>query len=165
MSAPAVPTSYAHYGKQCVPGALLAAGGARFKWYDIFADPIDAALVLDARAFVTSETLAGRCAAAGDIGFVILHRCGADFYFLLVQVWRGANECWETVYYRDGSTDGFSVFPAAYPAAGQPSRPTFCVWELGAVAHEARTWSDYLRTERGDSDTGAYLASSLIATV
>jgi hypothetical protein len=31
-------------------------------------------------------------------------------------------------------------------------RPTFCVWELGVVAHEAAAWSRYLASPRADTD-------------
>ena len=32
----------------------------------------------------------------------ILHRCGEDFYFLLVCTWRNENELWETVWAKNG---------------------------------------------------------------
>ena len=76
----------------------------------------------------------GRLGVAGDLGFVILHRCGEDFYFLLVCTWRNENELWETVWAKDGDADVF-FRPWAIDGA---HRPTFCVWELGAVVHERR---------------------------
>ncbi|MBC7986869.1 MAG: hypothetical protein H7X93_09410, partial [Sphingomonadaceae bacterium] len=93
--------------------------------------------------------------AAGDRGFVILHRCGADFHFLLVSVWRGANECWEAVWHHQGDMVGFARFDPAYPAGGGAAmtpRPTFCVWELAIVAHEARAWTRLLASPRGEED-------------
>jgi hypothetical protein len=39
-------------------------------------------------------------------------------------------------------------------------RPTFCVWELGAVSHERGVWSDFLRSSREGADTDAYLSST-----
>src|SRR3546814_7109998 len=76
--------------------------------------------------------------------FVILHRCGADFYFLLVSVWRGSNELWEAVWYQHGDMPAFAPLDSAYlPDAGAP-RPTFCVWELGLVPHESAAWARYL---------------------
>src|SRR3546814_5173213 len=76
--------------------------------------------------------------------FVILHRCGADFYFLLVSVWRGSNELWEAEWYQHGDMPAFAPFDSAYhPHAGAP-RPTFGDWELGIVAHESAAWAAYL---------------------
>jgi len=39
-------------------------------------------------------------------------------------------------------------------------RPTFCVWELGAVWHEQQAWSRYLRSERDDAAKQTYLRDS-----
>lgn len=89
--------------------------------------------------------------AEGDCGFVILHRCGADFYFLLVSVWRGSNELWEAVWYRHGAMPAFAPFDAAYPSQPGVVRPTFCVWELGIVAHESAAWGRYLASLRDDA--------------
>ncbi|MGH7936717.1 MAG: hypothetical protein ACREF8_06885, partial [Chthoniobacterales bacterium] len=50
---------------------------------------------------------------ARGLGFVILHRCGSDFYFLIVSTWRGNNEVWEAVFYKDGAPMAdFALFPA-----------------------------------------------------
>ena len=79
-------------------------------------------------------------ATLGELGFVILHRCGESFYFLLVCTWRNENELWETVWAKTGDDD---VFFRPWPAEGA-HRPTFCVWELGAVCHEREAWTRYL---------------------
>ena len=77
---------------------------------------------------------------------MILHRCGAGFHFLLVSTWQNDNELWETVWAKDGDDD-----PEFHPwPLDGPHRPTFCVWELGAVAHERLAWSHYLLSDRGD---------------
>jgi hypothetical protein len=87
---------------------------------------------------------------------VILHRCGQSFYFLLISTWRNDNELWETVWAKHGDAD-----PAfrPWPVAGT-HRPTFCVWELGAVWHEQQAWSDYLRSRRDEAATRTYLEAS-----
>ena len=72
----------------------------------------------------------------GDaLGFVILHRCGGGFHFLLIGTWRNDNEIWETVWAKDDDAD-----PGFHPwVVEEGHRPTFCVWELGVVgAREAR---------------------------
>ena len=71
-----------------------------------------------------------------------------------MQTWRGANEVWETVYAKDG--DGFGLF-----GVDGGHRPTFCVWELGAVLHEQQAWIRFLRSPRGPA--GAWLRADAYA--
>jgi hypothetical protein len=55
------------------------------------------------------------------------------------------------VYAADG--DGFA------PSATEGRhRPTFCVWELGAVLHEQQAWIRYLRSARDGASRAAWLA-------
>ena len=87
---------------------------------------------------------------------MILHRCGASFYFLLVCTWRSHNELWETVWAKAGDHD-----PCFRPWPREGTHvPTFCVWELGAVSHEREAWSRYLSSARDDEARRAYLSSS-----
>jgi hypothetical protein len=158
MPAPThVPPGYAHYPKQAVPRGMLATAGSTLKLYHLEkpGEPVPDAIAASARAFLSREGLAAAELADGDAGmdcgFVILHRCGADFYFLLLTVWRGANEAWEAVWYRDSGMADFARFEPAYPPAAM-LRPTFCVWELGVVAHEAAAWSRYLASPRAEAD-------------
>jgi hypothetical protein len=96
-----------------------------------------------ARRFAERSTRA-RSLSTDDLGFVILHRCGESFYFLIVATWRNDNELWETVWAKNGESE----VPSAVAARGT-HRPTFCVWELGAVWHEQQAWSRFLRSSRG----------------
>ena len=90
----------------------------------------------------------------GDLGFVVLHRCGdGQFYFLLVQTWRGDNEIWKTTLYKDRTMSDFALFPLDDPHKG-----TFCVWESGALWHEVGAWKRYLRSTRDEAAKRAYLA-------
>jgi hypothetical protein len=144
----AVPAGYRHIAKVATPGDVLQAVGAVVKWYDVAPHdlPVPKEVGIAARAFVEAWFAQNAGADDDDAGFVILHRCGADFYFLLLQLWRGANECWEAVFAKQGGAL-FAAFDAAYPGTGA-LRPTFCVWELGVVAHEAQAWSRYLLSPR-----------------
>ena len=154
MSGPAhVGQSYRHYPKQAVPRGLLAAGGAALKLYHLErpGEPVPAGIDESARSAL-AVPVAGAAGLEADCGFVILHRCGADFYFLLLTAWRGSNEAWEAVWYRDGGMDAFAPFEPAYPARSGALRPTFCVWELGIVAHESAAWSRFLASPRGESE-------------
>ena len=92
-----------------------------------------------------------------DVGFVILHRCGESFYFLIVSTWRNDNEVWETVWAKDGRRCSRVPSPGSSTDA---HRPTFCVWELGAVWHEQQAWSRYLRSARDEDARFEYLADS-----
>jgi hypothetical protein len=95
----------------------------------------------------------GELRLGGELGFTILHRCGEDFYFLLVSTWQNANELWETVWAKDGADD-----PDFHPWPIDGShRPTFCVWELGAVAHERQAWIRFLRSGRDHEARLTYL--------
>lgn len=171
MPAPAfVPPDYRHYEKQAVPRGSVGAAGSELKLYHLEkpGEPVPDAIAASARAFLAREGVAAAGLAGGeagvDCGFVILHRCGADFYFLLMTVWRGANEAWEAVWYRDGTLADFARFEPAYPRAAM-LRPTFCVWELGVVAHESAVWSRYLASLRADADLARWRDDLLAGTV
>ncbi len=97
----------------------------------------------------------------GELGFVILHRCGEGFYFLLVCTWRNENELWETVWAKDGDAD---VFFRPWPIE-ETHRPTFCVWELGAVVHEREAWARFLFSSRDESARHAYLRDAYAGLV
>ena len=161
MTLRAVDPEYRHAPKVAAAGTALDLGNSHLKWYDLApADkPVPEAIAADARDYLCRLHADGSLDLADDRGFVILHRCGESFYFLLVSIWRGANELWEAVYYRDATMDGFATFDPAYPAAGL--RPTFCVWELGIVAHESTAWSRFLSSPRAASDDAAWRDSQL----
>ena len=153
-----VSSDYHHITKAITPGTVLELGGfATLKWYDIAPPdaPVPAEIDELARRCLVDEVVGGAIELEG-LGFVILHRCGEAFYFLLVCTWAGNNELWETVWAKDGAADEtFRPWPLP-----RGHHPTFCVWELGAVWHEQQVWSRFLRSGRGEADTAAYLADS-----
>ncbi|HET6174430.1 MAG TPA: hypothetical protein VFD90_17610 [Gaiellales bacterium] len=152
-TAGAVRPGYQHVSKLVAPGATLAVSGGLLKWYDIATPdrPIADDLVALARATVEG---AGAVSSPGELGFVILHRCGDSFYFLLISTWRNENELWETVWAKPGQHEpDFMAWPL-----DNGHHPTFCVWELRAVCHEQAAWSRFLRSPRRAGDMDAYLA-------
>ena len=151
----ALPATYRHTAKRFASSQTLLVGGACLKWYDVAPEhtPVETHVQSLARDRIAAEAAAGRLAIDGELGFVILHRCGESFYFLLVSTWRNDNELWETVWAKDGP-DSPTFEP--WPVAGA-HRPTFCVWELGAVCHEQRAWSRYLRSPRDAPARQTYL--------
>jgi hypothetical protein len=154
----AIAPGYEHVAKHVEPGPSISVAGALLKWYDVA--PVGAPVPDDVRALaelgLRDGARSGELSLAGELGFVILHRCGEAFFFLLVSTWRNGNELWETVWAKDG--DGDPAF-RAWPSEGT-HRPTFCVWELAAVCHERGAWSEYLRSTRDDPAKEAYLRSS-----
>jgi hypothetical protein len=145
--------AYAHYPKQAVPRGTIETGAGILKLYHLekAGEPVPEEIAAGARALLETD-LGAEAGFDGDLGFAILHRCGADFHFLLLSAWRGTNEAWEAVWYRDGGMAAFAPFAPAYPAEAGTLRPTFCVWELAVVAHEALAWARFLASPRGAED-------------
>src|SRR5436305_657635 len=84
---------------------------------------------------------------------VVLHRCGNDFYFLIVCTWRNSNEIWQNVLYKDGDAMAdFELFPR-----DGAHKPTLCVWELVPVWHEQQAWERFLTSSRDESAGEAWL--------
>jgi len=137
---------YRHAPKTARPASTLGLGDAVLKWYDIF--PPDEPVTDDIRALarrgLAEAARLGEIRLGDTLGFVILHRCGDGFHFLLVSTWQNDNELWETVWAKDGDQDR-EFHP--WPLDGT-HRPTFCVWELGVVAHERLAWARFLSSAR-----------------
>jgi len=141
---------YHHIPKCVAPEEMLETQHAILKWYGLFSEdrsvPNDITQL--ARAFLKKTPL-----EATGLGFVVLHRCGTDFYFLIVCTWRGSNEVWETVFYKDGpAMADFALFPRQHI-----HKPTFCVWELAPVWHEQQAWTRFLESARDESAAQLWL--------
>ena len=149
-----VEAAYEHHAKTAAVGPSLARGDTLLKWYEIAPadDPIEPSLSDHARLGLVDAWRLGELRLDGVLGFVVLHRCGDGFHFLLVATWQNANELWETVWAKDGDAAGFHPWPLE-----GSHRPTFCVWELGAVCHEQQAWSRFLHSERDAEAQDAYL--------
>jgi hypothetical protein len=154
---------YRHTPKLARPEPSLTLGGTVLKWYDIA--PADAPVPLAIRALARRNlrdgSKLGELALDDELGFVVLHRCGESFYFLLVCTWRNDNELWETVWAKTGER-AFRFEP--WPI-GRGHRPTFCVWELGVVCHEQQAWERYLGSPRDELAMQAYLGDSAACEV
>jgi hypothetical protein len=154
---------YVHRDKILTPGEELALSASRLKWYDLSAAeiPVPDGIRELARGFLEREERSGRLSITGNLGFVILHRCSDQFYFLIVATWRNENEVWETVYAKaDALQTNFTLFPLPGPHRG-----TFCVWELGAVWHERQAWRRFLLSPRDNAAKRAYLADCAAGAV
>jgi hypothetical protein len=142
--------SYRHVTKRVTHGESLELSDATIKWYEVY--PQDLAVPDEinrlARACLTTTPL-----EIPGLGFSILHRCGQDFYFLIVCTWRNNNEFWQTVFYKDG--DAMSEF-APFPRE-ESHKPTLCVWELVPVWHEQQAWVRFLNSPRDESAAQLWL--------
>ena len=159
----AVQADYQHLTKVVASAPGIDLGGSALKWYDIAPadEPVPGPIRALARGSLRGAVDSGAIALDDDLGFVILHRCGQSFYFLLVSTWRNDNELWETVWAKDGDTD-----PEFHPwPLDGPHRPTFCVWELGVVAHERDTWARFLRSPRDRDARLDYLRDTYAGSV
>jgi hypothetical protein len=154
-AAHAVSPAYRHTEKLAHAEPSLALGESVLKWYDVAPDeaPVPLAVRALARRSLRDAWRDGELGTLGDLGFVLLHRCGEDFYLLLVCTWRNENELWETVWAKDGDAD---ILFRAWVADGA-HRPTFCVWELGVVEHEREAWTRYLLSSRDEAARQGYL--------
>jgi hypothetical protein len=149
---------YVHAPKEVRPGTILVLDDTVLKWYEIA--PAEAPIPLRVRDLayeaLCRASRSGELDLSGELGFVILHRCGDSFYFLLVSTWRNDNELWETVWAKEGpGVETFEPWPL-----DETHHPTFCVWELAAVCHEQRAWSRYLRSPRDARARQTYLLDS-----
>jgi len=142
--------NYQHGPKCVTPGDSMETTGAVFKWYAVHPEdkPVPDEVDGLARAYLERTAL-----EAKGLGFVILHRCGDDFYFLIVNTWRGNNEVWESVYYKDGEA---MVEFALWPRDGV-HKPAFCVWELAPVWREKEAWERFLMSKRDEPAAQVWL--------
>jgi len=141
---------YRHLPKRVTPGEMIEPAGVVLKCYAVHPEggPVPDEVTRLSRRYLIKTPLEAR-----GLGFVILHRCGNDFYFLIVCTWRGSNEIWETVFYKDGGAMAdFALFPRE-----KTHKPTFCVWELAPVWHEQKAWVRFLESARDKAAAQAWL--------
>jgi hypothetical protein len=136
-----VAPTYRHAPKQVSYGETVAKSRCVLKWYEV--SDAETPVPDDIRALARAPLENGRLDVDG-FGFVVLHRCGKDFYFLVVVTWRNENELWETIWYKDGDTmREFGEFPRV-----GTHKVTLCVWELAPVWHERQSWVRFLLSKR-----------------
>jgi len=150
-----VASDYVHIDKYVTPDKSITLGHSELKWYDLAPQdsPVPVEIKSLAHSFLVDEYTLANLSEMGDLGFVIFHRCGEDFFYLLVQSWRNENELWESIYAKKSSIQEDFV---AFPPAGQHNA-AFCVWELEAVLHEQKAWRTFLRSDRDAAARDNYL--------
>ncbi|PCI05056.1 MAG: hypothetical protein COB78_00035 [Hyphomicrobiales bacterium] len=156
-----VDAAYRHYEKTVVSHGIIRPNNSRLKWYDIASkDKSISAFIRNlAQKFLEGQAALTDVPYKNELGFVLLHRCGESFYFLMLCTWRNSNELWKTVCYLDVEKMGdFAPFPQEEQHKG-----TFCVWEMSVVARETLAWTQYLMSARKQEDENAYLCSLALA--
>lgn len=151
-----VNAAYQHAPKHVTPGESVKTNGAFLKWYRLAPEeqPVPDEIDRLARSYRARTALSEPdWHLAKGLGFVILHRCGHDFYFLIVCTWRGNNEVWQTVFYKDG--EAMADF-ALWPREGM-HKPTYCLWELAPVWHEKVAWERFLFSARDEAAAQTWL--------
>ena len=158
----AVHAGYRHLTKEIASATPIELGDSVLKWYDIAPGdaPVPGPIRALARGTLRGAADPGALDLDDDLGLVILHRSGESYFFLLVSTWRNDNELWESVWAKNGDDSGFHPWPIE-----GTHRPTFCVWELGAVCHEQQAWSRFLRSARDAEAREAYLRDSFAGDV
>jgi len=141
---------YKHVPKWVTPGETLQPARVLLKWYEVH--PLDRPVPEEIRNLARRFILASTLEAQG-LGFVLLHRCGTDFYFLIICTWRNSNELWQTVFYKDG--DAMAEF-ASWPR-DDAHKPTLCVWEFVPAWHEQQAWVRFLESGRDEAAAESWL--------
>lgn len=153
---PPVDIAYRHYDKTITSHGISRPNNSRLKWYDIAQSGQEICVTVRdlAKEFIDDQAAATGVPCQNELGFILLHRCGEGFYFLMLCTWRDANELWKTVYYFEvEKMETFAPFPQ-----DEAHKGTFCVWEMRVVAHEMRAWEKYLMSNRKRDDAEAYLS-------
>lgn len=159
---PSVDIAYRHYDKIITSQGISRPNNSRLKWYDIAQSGQEIGVTVRdlAKEFIDGQATATGVPCQNELGFILLHRCGEEFYFLMLCTWRGSNELWKTVYYFDAEKMvKFAPFPQ-----DEAHKGTFCVWEMRVVAHETLAWEQYLMSDRKTEDEEAYIFSSAAIT-
>ena len=156
VAADGVAHAYRHAAKVAAPQPSLMLGDALLKWYDIAPQdsPVPLAIRALARRCLRDARKSGTLGIEEGLGFVILHRCGADFYFLLVSTWRNENELWETVWAKCG--DGRRVLPPVAERQGRTARRSACGSSVRSHT-SGEAWTRFLSSARDDAARRAYL--------
>ncbi|MGI8687507.1 MAG: hypothetical protein ACR2M3_02915 [Thermomicrobiales bacterium] len=156
-----VPMAYTHEWRVAEPREALVLPGAVFKWYHVHREGVVIPATMDAEArAVITEAAAGDWDPAYGLNFALIH-LSTTHAFLIAGVWRGHQELWERIYYKELT----SPSPFTRIAMDGEDTPAACVWELGVICHERMAWHRYLFTGRAEADKRAWLRDTYTGRV
>jgi len=149
-----VPESYHHHKRVVAPGKPLELPGLYLKWYEVRCPDVIVPLpfIRETRKFIERELSSDKFNKGHGIGFVVLHD-SSPYTYLLIGIWNGVQEMWETLYIKETESDG--PFELAPTLGG--SGPTMCVWEMTPIWHERQAWVRYLNSKRDLEAKRAYV--------
>jgi hypothetical protein len=157
-----VPAAYEHEWRVAEPRDALVLPGAIFKWYHVHCAGVSVPEAMDteARALIADASAQGKWSPEYGLNFALIHLSTAHA-FLIAGTWRGHQELWERIYYKELALPG----PFARIATDGEDAPTACVWELGVICHERMAWHRYLFSGRTEADKRAWLADTYTGQV
>lgn len=157
-----VPMTYRHEWRVAQAREPLVLPHALFKWYHVHRAGVTIPTEMDveARAVIHDAASLGTWDPAYGLNFALLH-LSTTHAFLIVGIWRGHQELWERIYYKQLAPSG----PFVRTDMGGEDAPAACVWELGVLCHERMAWHRYLFSARGDADKRAWLADTYAGQV
>jgi hypothetical protein len=156
-----VPLTYTHEWRVAEPHEPLVLPSAIFKWYHVHREGVAIPTEMDteARAAIT-EAAQGAWNMEYGLNFALIH-LSTTHAFLIAGVWRGHQELWERIYYKDLAQGG----PFTRIATDGEDTPAACVWEFGVIVHERLAWHRYLFSGRTEADKHAWLADTYTGQV
>jgi len=157
-----VPMTYTHEWRVAEPLEPLVLPGAVFKWYHVHREgvAIPAEMDAEAREIITDAMARGNWTPEYGLNFALIHLSTAHA-FLIAGVWRGHQELWERIYYKELAQGG----PFTRIDTDGEDTPAACVWEFGVIVHERRAWIRYLFSGRTEADKHAWLADTYTGQV
>jgi len=139
--------AYHHVDKTVTPVGVIGS----MKWYELSENDNEYGNAIDVSLQSLARDTVATLVEPDDIGFVIVHACANDITLILACRWRNNNEIWETVFVHRGTGDFETV------AGADPTRATYCVWELEIVNAERLAWITFLRSNRDEMSLDRYL--------
>jgi hypothetical protein len=157
-----LPAAYTHEWRVAEPKEPLVLPNAVFKWYHVHRDgvAIPDAMEAEARTEIADAMARGAWTPEYGLNFALIH-LSTTHAFLLAGVWRGHQELWERVYYKELASNA----PFTRIDTSGEDVPSACVWEFGVVCHERMAWIRYLFTGRTEADKQAWLADTYTGQV
>ena len=97
-----LPPGYRHEWRVAAPAEPLVLPGTIFKWSHVFreGDPVPADLDAEARATIAAAIASGQWDPSYGLNVALLHVSTTHAY-LIAGIWRGHQELWERVYFKE----------------------------------------------------------------
>lgn len=157
---------YEHKPTKVAPIGLITSPDLVLKMYDMVSvgDIGDFDKVVDAKKFISAEISRGRISSETGLGFSILSkdmlsvvRWGREYPIVTIQTLYQFNPMTQEQLRMLGRK---SVFDSA-EVLDLNKVGSFCIWELGIVAHEKEAWKKYFASGRTSEDKKRYLDDTI----